>query len=528
MAKRTVSIFNDVLGPIMCGPSSSHTAGPARIGKMVYQLAGKDFNQAQLYFDQTSAYTNQYKVQGTDRGFAAGLMGWDPDDSRLPESLDIAAQNGLQVSFHVGNYPALINHPNTVRIKLIYNSVLIRDVVGVSTGGGMIEITEIDGFKVCLTGGFYNFLVFTKELDNQALEIFRRQLHSLFNDKITITTTGDGPLYLIIIKNFRQFSKESIDYIKSLPHTQDVIFTEPILPVSIDPFKVSRLKTAAEIIEYGEQNGLALWEIAVIYESYISGWTREQVLAYSEKLLKVMWDNLENEEPHSDRLDCYLAPSAMKVQQAQQTGKLFDLGIMNSSLVFGLKTMETSGYMGRVVAAPTAGSCGVIPGTLFGAGKYAGYPEKDIVRALLCAGMIGVVIAENATFGGEVGGCQAECGSASAMAAAGLVHYLGGDIRTAVAAASCALQNTLGLICDPVAGLVQTPCVSRNIMAIANAFASANIVMGGFDPIIPLDETIETMYQSGKMLPAELKCTCLGGLSVTPTAKKIRNNYLGG
>ena len=145
----------------------------------------------------------------------------------------------------------------------------------------------------------------------------------------------------------------------------------------------------------------------------------------------------------------------------------------------------------------------------------------EMTRAMLAGGMIGVFIAAHATFAAEIGGCQAECGAGSGMAASALVTLAGGTISQAIAAASMALQNTLGMICDPVANRVEVPCLGKNVMAAANALACANMALADFDPVIPLDEVIETMDRVGRSIPRELRCTGLGGLSVTRTSQEI-------
>jgi L-serine dehydratase len=177
--------------------------------------------------------------------------------------------------------------------------------------------------------------------------------------------------------------------------------------------------------------------------------------------------------------------------------------------------------MGIIVAAPTAGSCGALPGAVIGAADALGRSETDMTRAMLAAGMIGVFISANATFAAELCGCLAECGSGSGMAAAALVTLAGGSARQAVDAASMAIQNVLGMICDPVANRVEVPCLGRNVLAAGNALACANMALAGYDAVIPLDEVIETMDHVGKSLPMELRCTALGGLSITPTSKAI-------
>lgn len=176
--------------------------------------------------------------------------------------------------------------------------------------------------------------------------------------------------------------------------------------------------------------------------------------------------------------------------------------------------------MGVVVAAPTAGSCGCLPGTLLGAGFALGKSKEEITRAMLAAGLVGIFIAEGATFAAEVGGCQVECGAGSGMAAAGLVQLMGGSAERCADAASMALQNITGLACDPVANRVEVPCLGKNVMGGSNAVASANMALAGYDKVIPLDETIAAMYDVGLKLPLELRCT-FGGLGKSPTALRL-------
>jgi L-serine dehydratase len=177
--------------------------------------------------------------------------------------------------------------------------------------------------------------------------------------------------------------------------------------------------------------------------------------------------------------------------------------------------------MGVIVAAPTAGACAGLPGAVIGAAGSMGLPLEAMAQAMLAAGMIGVFIAAHATFAAEVGGCQAECGAGSGMAAAALVTLAGGTAKQAIDAASIALQNTLGMVCDPVANRVEVPCLGKNVLAASNALACANMALADYDAVIPLDEVIDTMDQVGKSLPHTLRCTALGGLSVTPTSKAI-------
>jgi L-serine dehydratase len=201
--------------------------------------------------------------------------------------------------------------------------------------------------------------------------------------------------------------------------------------------------------------------------------------------------------------------------------KLVEGDIMNTVIMYTSAMMEVKSSMGVIVAAPTAGSCGALPGAIIGISTELNLPQDDVVKAMLAAGVIGVFIAAHATFAAEVGGCMAECGSGSGMAAAGIIVLKNGTLDQSLAAASMALQSSLGLICDMIADRVEAPCLNRNVMAATNAIASANMALSNYNHLIPLDEVIETMKRVGDAIPNTLRCTGLGGLAITKTAKNI-------
>ena len=205
-------------------------------------------------------------------------------------------------------------------------------------------------------------------------------------------------------------------------------------------------------------------------------------------------------------------------RELMQTGKLLDGGALNRIILYVTALMEVKSSMGVIVAAPTAGACAALPGAVIAMAEAMGLDEEAMAKALLASGLIGVFIATHWTFAAEVGGCQAEGGSAACMAAAALVTLAGGTLTQALAASSMAFQNMLGLICDPVANRVEVPCLGKNVMAASNALACANMALAGFDPIIPLDEVIASAKHVASQMPREVRCTNLGGLSITPTA----------
>lgn len=193
------------------------------------------------------------------------------------------------------------------------------------------------------------------------------------------------------------------------------------------------------------------------------------------------------------------------------------------AMQIALGTAECNAAMGRIVASPTAGSCGILPGAVISMMENCGVGREDACLALIAAGGIGMVIANQASISGAAGGCQAECGSAAAMAAAALVQMAGGNPEMMENAVAMALKNLLGLVCDPVAGLVEVPCIKRNAGGVMIAIAAADMALAGIRSVIPVDEVISAMREVGESLPCALRETALGGLAVTPTGQEIKS-----
>ena len=202
-------------------------------------------------------------------------------------------------------------------------------------------------------------------------------------------------------------------------------------------------------------------------------------------------------------------------------------GLLPGALARAVAVAEWNGAMGRVVAAPTAGSCGILPAALLTMEEERGIPRERCILALFTAAAVGLVIARNASLAGAEGGCQAECGSASVMAAAALVELAGGTPQMVGHGVAIALKNMLGLVCDPVAGLVEIPCIKRNAAGTANAFAAAEMALAGVESAIPADEVIAAMKRVGDAMPASLRETAEGGLAATPTGKRLFQQVFG-
>ncbi len=218
--------------------------------------------------------------------------------------------------------------------------------------------------------------------------------------------------------------------------------------------------------------------------------------------------------------------SAFRMRRAVADGKNLTGGVLGGALYRALAVSELNAAMGRVVAAPTAGSCGILPAAVLTM-QEKGCSEHDCVMALFTASAVGMVITANASVAGAQGGCQAECGSAAAMAAAAIVELAGGSPRQAADAVAIALKNILGLVCDPVAGLVEIPCIKRNASGVAGAFVAAELALAGIESAIPADEVIVAMKKVGDAMSPALKETAEGGLAATPTARRLYEQVFG-
>lgn len=218
---------------------------------------------------------------------------------------------------------------------------------------------------------------------------------------------------------------------------------------------------------------------------------------------------------------------AYKMRKTTKEGKNLTGSLMGSALYRALAVSELNASMGRIVAAPTAGSCGIVPAAVLTMQEERNLSERQCVMSLFTASAVGMVIANNASLAGAQGGCQAECGSAAAMAAAAIVELAGGTPQMIDSAVSTALKNILGLVCDPIAGLVEIPCIKRNASGVAGAFVAAELALAGIKSAIPADEVILTMKKVGDTMPSSLKETAEGGLAATPTGKRLREQVFG-
>lgn len=280
-------------------------------------------------------------------------------------------------------------------------------------------------------------------------------------------------------------------------------------------------RNISELVE--QARGSSIARVMLEYEAESTGKMQEEIFAHMAAQYQVM-KRSAREGLHGLRARSGLCGGdALLLDRYIQKGSKLTAGAFPRAVNYAIAVNEANAHMGIICASPTAGACGVLPGVLLATQEHLGKTDEEMTMALFCAGAIGFVIANNAFISGAQGGCQAETGSAAAMAAAAVTELAGGTPEQAANAAAIALKNMLGLPCDPLAGLVEVPCIKRNAGGAANAMAAAEMALAGIVSFVPCDEVIETMYQIGLNMSPALRETAQGGLADTPTGRKWKS-----
>ncbi|HJF66205.1 MAG TPA: L-serine ammonia-lyase, iron-sulfur-dependent, subunit alpha [Slackia equolifaciens] len=535
--------IRDIIGPVMIGPSSSHTAGALRIARMCRRLLSSA--PVRATFTLYGSFAHTYTGHGTDRALVAGMLGTEPDDERIRDSFALAESAGLAFEFVPCDDDADINHPNTVDIEVVDASGGTTSMRGESIGGGAAAISRLNGIDVSLTGEYHSIVV--KQYDRRGVLAHIATCLNVFD--VNIATT-------------RLFRKKKGDIAYTIMQTDDEIpealaaavarhadildvrvvesdrASETGAPVRAEGAEAQGFganmsvaeaeemlesldfASGAELLAYCEAEGLPISDAICRRERCLlaaQGIAVDDTKHYLHRVLDVMRTSatrpLDTPQPSMGGL---IGGEAQKLAAIEKTGLANPL--LARATTYAMAVLETNASMGCIVAAPTAGSSGVLPAMLLACQDTHGFDDERLERALANAAAIGYLITRNATVSGAEGGCQAEVGAASAMAASAACELLGGTPRQCLAAASNALTGLMGLVCDPIAGLVEAPCQKRNATGVANAIVAAQIALAGIDNLVDFDQTVEAMRRVGCALPFELRESALGGLAATPAA----------
>lgn len=286
-------------------------------------------------------------------------------------------------------------------------------------------------------------------------------------------------------------------------------------------------RNVAELVELAVTQNKKISDIMIEQEIEVTGRSREQILSKMENHLQIMERAVERGLRGVHSHSGLTGGDAVLLQKYIEKGHFLSGELLLDAVSKAVATNEVNAAMGTICATPTAGSAGVVPGTLFAVKNKLNPTREQMVAFLFTAGAFGFVVANNASISGAAGGCQAEVGSAAGMAAAAIVEMAGGSPKQCAEAMAITLKNMLGLVCDPVAGLVEVPCVKRNAMGAANAMVAADMALAGITSRIPCDEVIDAMFRIGQTMPTALKETAQGGLAATPTGRKLEEKIFG-
>ena len=287
-------------------------------------------------------------------------------------------------------------------------------------------------------------------------------------------------------------------------------------------------KSGEELIKICEENSISLSEYAIRREMEDRDISREEVLSKMQRTLDAMRSAAtEAREKEVYSVSGLIGGDAYKMQNYLKEGKSLSGNTMVLAMAMALSSSEVNASMGKIVACPTAGSCGILPAVILSAGEKLNKNDDELINGLFAAAAVGMIIGRNATFSGAEGGCQAECGSAAAMASAAIVELMGGSVKMSLDAAAIVFKNILGLVCDPVAGLVEIPCAKRNASGAISALCTADMVMAGIESKIPFDDALSAMYKVGREMPASLRETALGGVAITKAGLKLKKKVFG-
>jgi len=512
----TPSILNDVLGPVMRGPSSSHTAGSYYIARTVRDLLGEEPARAVFAFDPGGSYARTFREQGVDLALTAGLLGLPITDREFQAALVLARRRGLRLAFKI-HHLETAEHPNTVEICLAGRKGRTLRATAKSTGGGSFLVTAVDGWPVRIDGKSSAVLVRAAKAARPALlKAFPDGTH--FVRKPDWSARGDEGLMALSLREPPGLAVRSmlntVPGVKEWRTANSVFFIQKGEP---------RFSSASEMVRLAEKKRWTLGRAALAYESVLLGLPEADVRKELLRRYAIMKKSVEAGLNRRGLRLQLLRPTAHKILNAERSQRLAVGGLHARAAARAMAALHVSNSMGVVCAAPTGGSAGVIPGVLVTLAAERNLASDAIASSLAAAGAVGLIVAGRATFAAEVAGCQVEIGAAGAMAAAAVVEAAGGTARQAADAAAISLQNTMGSVCDLVQGMCEIPCHTRNAAAASAAFVCADLIMGGYENPVPLDDTIDASYAAGRMLPPELRCTARGGLAVAPSARRLPN-----
>jgi L-serine dehydratase len=442
-----------------------------------------------------------------------GLLGIDMDDDAMKDLDKIALHRGILIEYELNSFEN--KHPNSMQLFLEGIEGNSISVLAASLGGGSFEIQRINGFEVSIRGDHHIIVVESK--GNNLLGI-----QAIIPEGVPISKSilGDQTIYLL--ESPFPLDTELVSTITKISGVVSVADARAIMPIVSGNEKDLPFTDLESLIAFGRDNNLTLGEIGLHYEMCRSGLDKMDIFTKMNDLMQIIQNSIQTGLKGTSYDDRILPQQSHLIKKAVDSGKLIKDTLFNTMIQYVAAIMEAKSSLEVIVANPTAGSCGTVGATLEAVAEKIKADHNQITLAYFAAGIVGAYFAMGPGFSAEEHGCQVECGASAGMAAAGVVELLGGSCEEGLGAASLAIQNMIGLICDPIADRVEAPCLGKNTSAAVNAYASATMSLAGFQHLIPLDQVIATVSRVSCQMPTCVKCTGLGGLAVTKAAQAIK------
>lgn len=496
--------FNDVFGPVMQPGSSSHTAGPCRLGNLANALLGEALSSIVIELDRDGSFAGTFGLMSEDLGMLSGARGFAPDDERMFDIKEILASEGIEYRFSYVTFPEP-KHPNAVKFILTGKSGKTVYLRGNSTGGGMVETVDINGVLYSFVGDSYLYCVAQAPAQTDGIQV-----------KHCVSVSGGESVIVL--------SPEDIS--GALEPCGIVFSLAPVLPVhNAGRRKPQLFDTFTRWRQYAAENGKSLAEAAVDYEINASGLSRDEIYSRMKTLRGCMRRQTDNIYTSEDNIfENPYTGYHFRSWREYEKGRVLSGGVTALAVhyAFGVQA-QTKGV--KLVPGPMGTGGGYLYSAVRAVAETYGFSEKTETEALLVAAAVGALAYTRTNPTGEITGCTGECGVCGAMAAAAVTYMAGGTPEQVEAAASLMLQAAIGWPCDPIPGGLNQPCISRVLTAVTMSIVFSDLALSGKDALLPFHEVLDVADRMGKEMPSSLKCTSCGGTCTAPSALKCKSEY---
>ena len=509
----------DVVGPIMHGPSSNHTAGATRIGYLAQQIMGE--LPETLTFAFHPLYMNVFTGHRTHIALLAGCLGYREYEAEGNDSIAKVKKMGIAVNYVAVTDPEAHRNNMGVRGKA---AGVDWDINCISVGGGYIVISCMNGVPMKYDGNnWLQLYVLKKNTPQEEAARFAKAKHT--TDLCELYQGKGDKTALFCLETRNQIpEEEALEYARLLGK-ENILALRQVAPLYLFAERSNQkplFDTFNELAEVAKTR--ALIDVVLEYEARRSGQPKSAVLAEALRIVNVIQNSMDKSIKGNNPLIGSLCTGSDGKYLADwaESGKSLSGRTLTIAMARAVALAELNASAGLIVAVPTAGAAGTVPGVLFTVAEKLGSCKETLAEAFLVAAAIGKIIGEKASFSGSVGGCQGEVGIGAAMAAGAAVWMAGGDTEAVIHAGALVLKNILGLTCDCPASPCEIPCIKRNGMGVAVAFMGAEMALAGVRSAMPPDDVVDGLADTQRRLPNELKGACIGGLASTASAKNMQ------